>query len=44
MKEHAQFIAEEQEYRRQQKQRDQILDKRIEQLVSGIGEWIQRSS
>jgi hypothetical protein len=42
MKEHAQFIAEEQEYRREQKKRDQILDKRIEQLVSG--EWMRRSS
>ena len=44
IKEHAQFIAEEQEYRREQKKRDQILDKRIEQLVPGIGEWMRRSS
>jgi hypothetical protein len=44
IKEHAQFIAEEQEYRREQKKRDEILDKRIEQLVSGIGERMRRSS
>jgi hypothetical protein len=44
IKECAQFIAEEQEYRREQKKRDQILDKRIEQLFSGSNEWMRRSS
>jgi hypothetical protein len=44
IKEHATFIAEEEEYRREQKKRDRELDQRIDKLVSGMGEWIRRTS
>jgi hypothetical protein len=33
---------EEQEYRRQQKKRDEILDDRIAQLFSGSNTWMPR--